>query len=118
VVVEKHERFALFVNRLMAAPCARSAEEAYLLLGNTLNALEDELSGIPLDPSKWASDGRMYPPQSDNARDVAGRPELTRYRSLAHNTYISESGAIRIEKINRDLVLSKPACNGNEVQPP
>ena len=115
---QKRERFAIFAQRLLDAPRVGSAKEAYLLLSDTLNAVEDELTGIPFDLSQWASDGRMYPPQSDSARDVAGRPELTRYRSKAHNTYIAKNGAIRIETVNRELVLSKAGSDGNEVLPP
>jgi hypothetical protein len=118
VTLEKRERLAVFAERLLKAPRASSAEEAYVLLSDTLNAVENEFTSIPFDPSGWANDGRMYPPQSDSARDVDGRPELTRYRSRAHNTYIARNGAIRIETVNRDLVLSKPGSDGNEVQPP
>jgi len=118
VILGKLERFAIFVSRLMAAPCAGSAADAYMLLSDTLNAVEDESSGVPHDPSQWTSDDRMYPPQADSARDVAGRPELTRYRSKGHNTYIADNGAIRIETANRDLVLNKPGCSGNEVEVP
>lgn len=102
MTLKRAERLAIFVSRLMAAPCADSAEEAYVLLSNTLNAVEDEHSGVPYDSDQWASDGRMYPPQSDSIRDIEGRPELTRYRNRAHNTIIGQNGAIRIEKFNHD----------------
>ncbi len=88
------------------------------LLSETLNAVEDEHSGVANDPTQWVSDGRMYPPQADSARDVADRPELTRYRSKGHNTFIANNGAIRVERENRDLVLSKPGCDGMEVDVP
>jgi hypothetical protein len=118
VTLTRAERLAIFVSRLMAAPCADSAEEAYVLLSNTLNAVEDEHSGVTYDLDRSSSDGRMYPPQSDSIRDIDGRPELTRYRSRAHNTFIGKNGAIRIENLTRDLVLSKPGCDGNKVDPP
>jgi hypothetical protein len=118
MTLERRDRFAVFTQRLLDAPCASSAEEVYVLLSDTLNAVESDFTSIPFDPSRWESDGRMYPPQSDSAREVAGRPELTRYRSRGHNTYIAKNGAIRIETANGDVVLSKPGCDGNEVQPP
>lgn len=113
--LEKCERFAIFVERLLATAPVDGAQEAYVLLGQTLNAVEDEFTDIAFDPSNWKADGRMYPPQADSARDVAGRSELTRYRSKAHNTYISANGAIRIDSLNGDVVLSKPGSDGNEV---
>lgn len=66
---------------MRSARPASSAEQALELLASVLNQVEDELSGIPFQPERWQNDGRMYPPLADSARDVEGRPELTRYRS-------------------------------------
>ena len=119
MIRDKRERFAIFVQRLMEAPPASSAEDALMLLSTTLNAVEDEFTDIPFDPSQWMSDGRMYPPQADSARDVPGRSDVTRYRSKAHNTFIAKNGAIRIEVATSSIVvLSKPGSDGNEVLAP
>jgi len=116
VTLDKRERFKIFVQRLMEARRAISAEDALMLLSTTLNAVEDEFTDILFDPSQWMSDGRMYPPQADSARDAPGRPDVTRYRSKAHNTFIAKNGAIRIEDLTGSLVvLSKPGNNGKEV---
>ena len=118
MIVGKRERFALFVRRLSDAPRVSTAEQAHVLLGTTLNGVENEFTTIPFDPSQWASDGRMYPPLAGSARDVPGRADLTRYRSRAHNTYIAANGAIRIETLSGDLVLSKAGRDGSEVHLP
>jgi hypothetical protein len=46
LVRTKSERLALFLERLSAAPTANSAEEALIMLGATLNAVEDEFTTI------------------------------------------------------------------------
>jgi len=98
------ERLASFFERLGAQPPAATHDEAFRLVADTLNAVEDEFSGAAYDPEKHLSDGRMYPPQEDSRRLVEGRKDVVRYRSRGHNTWISETwisenGAIRIEKI-------------------
>jgi hypothetical protein len=101
----KQARLVEFMRRMEAAPAPASADEAMTLLSNTLNAVEDELTDIPFDPDRWMNDGRMYPPQADNARAVDGRADLTRYRSVRHNTWIRTNGAIRIEELQTKAVL-------------
>jgi hypothetical protein len=81
-------------------------------LSQTLTAVEDEFSGVPNDPSRYRSDGRLYPPQADAERSVPGRTDVRRYRSVAHNTYISDDGAILITDTKQRWVFSKPASNG------
>ena len=118
MILEKHERFAIFVERLCVASPVNSAEEALALLANILNGVEEEFTTIPFNPEGWSNDGRMYAPMPDSARDVRGRTDLTRYRSRAHNTFIQANGAIRIESVHGDVVLEKPGSDGNEVNVP
>ena len=110
----KEDRFREFLRRLSAAPPARSGVEALTQLSDMLNAVEDELSGIPYRPERWQSDGRMYPPQEDNARDVPGRHDLVRYRSRGHSTWIRDNGAIEIRDRAGAVVFRKPGSDGGD----
>lgn len=112
----KEDRFAEFLTRLWAAPSASSAEEAFCLLGDTLNQVEDELTDIPYAPEHWQMDGRMYPPHADAVREVPGRDDLVRYRSKAHSTYIRSNGAIEIHDINGTVVFSKSGADGKGIE--
>jgi hypothetical protein len=106
-MLSKQERFRIFLERLEAASAAGSADEALVLIHNILNAVEDEFSGVPYDPLRWETNGRMYPPQEDNLRSVPNRPSLRRYRHVNHNTFVGENGSIRIETIQDEVLLDK-----------
>ncbi len=103
------------MKRLGEADPADSAESALRLLSSILNEVEDLYSGVPYDPSRWRGDGRMYPPQTDSARLVAGRAGVTRYRSRGHNTLIGQNGSIRIEGLGGNAILEKCGLNGEGV---
>src|SRR5690606_6750703 len=106
------ERFQEFLKRLSAAPPAGSGSDALTLLREMLNAVEDQLSGIAYQPEQWQNDGRIYPPQEDNARDVPGRDDLVRYRSRGHSTWIRNNGAIEIRDHTGTVVFSKLGADG------
>jgi hypothetical protein len=110
----KQERFTLFVERLAAAEAVGTHDEAFELIRETLDGVEDEFSGVASNPPAFQTDGRMYPPQTDSARSVPNQLGTTRYRSRAHNTIIGSNGAIRIETIGpkRTIVLEKLGANG------
>lgn len=40
---------------------------------------------------------------------------VTRYRSLGHNTYIAENGAIEIAAVGGDVLLTKAGADGRYV---
>ena len=56
----------------------------------------------------------MYAPRDDNRRSVPGQPSVTRYRSVAHNTYFGQNGAIRIETVEREVLLDKAGADGRK----
>ncbi len=111
----KAERFEEFLRRLGAAPAASSLDEAYRQVCDILNAVEDDLTSIPFDPPRWMEDGRMYPPQADRAFAVTGRPDLTRFRSRHHSTFIGANGAIEVRTDADVVVFSKSGADGRTV---
>jgi hypothetical protein len=105
-----------FCRRLSAAPVVVSFDEAYEQLCDILNQVEDDLTDIPFNPDAWQTDGRMYPPQLDNLRDVPDRPRVKRFRSRRHSIYIADNGAIEIRtEPDGQLTLSKPGADRQEV---
>jgi len=88
-------------------------DEARRQVADILNAVEDDMTSIPYDPTFPLNDGRMYPPQDDSKRVVPGRPDVTRYRSRAHSTLIGDGGAIRIVELTSNaIVIDKPGADG------
>ncbi|WP_420127006.1 hypothetical protein [Longimicrobium sp.] len=113
--VPKRERLDEFFRRLLASPGAGSADEALTQLAQILDAVEDEMSGVPNSPENWQSDQRIYPPQRDAARAVPGHPQMTRFRSRRHNTYVGENGSIEIVALSDRIEVRKPGLDGHGV---
>ncbi len=111
----KRDRLAEFFRRLTVLPRAKSFEDAWSQIYQTLNAVEDELTAIPFDPSNWQSDGRMYPPQADNIHSMPGRPGLKRVRTLGHNIFIAANGAMHFRMLGGSDVFSKPGADGKGI---
>lgn len=111
-MLSKAKRLQKFLQRLQAAPPASSADEAFDLLAETLNAVEDEFSGVPNRPELWETDGRMYPPQEDSNRKCPERPSLRKYRNKGHYDFIGLNGSIRIETLEAEVLLDKPGQDG------
>ena len=114
--MNKDARLEIFYARLQEAAAAQTHDEAYALLCDTLNAVEDEFSGAPNNPVNWRTDGRLYPPQKDRVYAVSGFPEVLRYNSFKHDTYIASNGAIEVKLISSgDVQFSKLGANGKGV---
>jgi len=114
--MDKHARLRLFYERLRAAGPASTHDEAYTLLCETLNAVEDEHSGVTYNPDNFRTDGRLYPPQPDSARRDDVFPDVVRYRNFMHNTFIASNGAIAVKEITKDEVqFSKFGADGKGV---
>lgn len=114
--LDKGQRFAIFLERLATAEPVETHDEAMALIAATLNGVEDEFTSIAFDPLQWKNDGRMYPPQPDSARDVPGRDDVMRFRSVRHNTWISIYGAILIRTLDDKVLLDKPGRSGQKVE--
>jgi len=114
--MKKANRSSLFLKRLKKARKASTFDEAYTLLFDTLNKVEDEYSGAPYNIEQWRTDGRMYPPQMDNARPLEDYPGITRFRTLAHHVFISDKGAILIyNHRSKSIDLSKSGKDGSQI---
>jgi hypothetical protein len=68
--LSKTQRLHVVFNELDDKPPAKSALAALGLVVETLNSVEDRLSGVPREPIPplGADTGRMYPPQPDQIR--------------------------------------------------
>jgi len=118
--VSKTERLEEFFRRLRALPPAGTFEEAWQQIHETLNQVEEELSGIPNHPANWQTDGRLYPPQLDREYPVTGHPLVRRFRSVAHNTLIGANGAMQVRRVKLDplqgeVLFSKAGTDEKEV---
>ena len=109
-------RLQEFFARLGSCRPFTSFEEAYEGLVSTLEAVEDELTGIPNNPQNWKTDGRLYPPQRDNWFEVREHSGITRMRTKAHNVFVASNGAIEIRTVKTDqVVFSKAGSDGRKV---
>ena len=111
----KTERLQVFYRQLKEAPAVTGMDEAVELLARTLLSVEDRISGIERGPGT-RDDGRMYPAKADNRHAVPGRSDIVRYRSRAHNAYISTDGAILIVDLRGKDAFSKPGANGKVIE--
>jgi hypothetical protein len=114
-MLSKKDRLKLFFQRLGEAPAASSADEALHLIAATLNAVEDQHSGVEFNPDAWVDDGRMYPPTEINQRN-SNHARLRRYRSAKHNTFLGENGSITIEDLDGKIFLKKAGADGSTVE--
>jgi hypothetical protein len=112
--MNRSHRFALFLAELEKAPAAHDQASARALLGDIMNRIEEAHSGVPYDPEKWMTDGRMYPPHDDFEQPcpLAG---AVLFHSLGHAILFASNGAIRIEGRRRPnkgrIALDKPGAD-------
>ena len=113
-MISKAKRLQQFLERLQTAPPTSTANEAFDLLAKTLNAVEDEFSGVPFRPENWQTDGRLYPPQGDSRVKCSERPSLRKYRNKEHYTFMGVNGSIRIETWEGEVLLDKAGQDGQK----
>src|SRR4051812_47394187 len=102
-------RLQEFFSRLERQSPFSTLDQAYTALVSTLEEVEDEMTGIENDPSRWQSDGRLSPPQQDHWVPEAGHPDITRMRSRRHYVLISATGALEIQDIRTGSVVFSKA---------
>lgn len=117
--VPKQHRLQEVYRRLVEAPAARTFAEMRRQLDDILNAVEDHLTGIPYDPRRWVTDGRLYPVQDDNVYEVEGHPDVSLLRARGSEIYIAANGAIEIRNAGSGVVeCSKAGADGRGVWDP
>jgi hypothetical protein len=114
-IPSKAERFAEFLRRLGSASPVSNFDEAYSQVCDVLNAVEDNLTQTPFNPSRWMEDGRLYPPQMDNMRDLPGRPKVKQFRNRRHLTLIGRNGAIEIQDLAGRTIFAKTGADGQGI---
>lgn len=93
----RRERLAEVYRRLDTLPAPASAEEALSQLRECLNAVEDELSGIPaVDPPPADGGGRMYFPLPD--RTVIHADGGITARTIGHTITVTPDGHLTIRR--------------------
>jgi hypothetical protein len=114
--VPKAHRLQEVYRRLAEAPAAQTFAEMRRQLDDVLNEVEDQLSGVPYDPRRWVTDGRLYPVQDDNVYDVEGQPRVLLLRARRSEIYIGDNGAIEIrDAASRAVEFSKVGADGRGV---
>ncbi|HYW14109.1 MAG TPA: hypothetical protein VE871_19245 [Longimicrobium sp.] len=114
--VPKSQRLQEVYRRLALAPAAETFTEMRDQLADVLNAVEDQLTGVPYDRRRWQTDGRLYPVQDDNVYGVDGHPDVRLLRARGSMIYIGDNGAIEIQDVVSGAVdLSKPGSDGRGV---
>jgi hypothetical protein len=111
--VSRAQRLQEIYRRLALAPAADTFTEMRAQLDNVLNEVEDQLSGVPFDPPRWVTDGRLYPVQDDNVYQVEGHPRVLLLRARRSEVYIGDNGAIEIRDASSGAVeFSKVGKDG------
>jgi hypothetical protein len=116
--MEIRRRLQEFYRRLGDLPPFASQEEALSEISRVLTEVEDELSGVPRDPTGMPtkSDGRMYPPIPAYAKQC-DLPGVTLYVQTGHQTYIGANGAVLIVSRRTGAPeLDRPGQDGGRIR--
>ena len=111
----RNERLEEFFRRMLEAPASSSFDEAYQKFCSTLDQVEDELTGLPNEPSQWKTIPRNFPPQKDRMSSIQGS-DVKRFENRRHRTYIAPNGAIEVRTIGSVVAhLSIAGSDGRTV---
>lgn len=120
--LSRRARLAEFFRRLLAALPPATHDQAMQLMADTLNAVEDEFSGIAYDPAETGTDGRMYAPKEQYRRPNEECPGVRCYRQVAHKTLVADNGAVEIrarvkqgDEVVETVLLEKAGHDGRKV---
>ena len=114
----KGERLNEIFQRMANAPLCTTFEEAYKLLCDTMDEVEDEMTPYPNEPDRWRELPRLFPPQMDRMSTVqqCDQSVVRRFDSLRHLTYIAENGAMEIRALRKaEALFAKDDKDGNSV---
>jgi hypothetical protein len=118
-LLPKLQRLELFLDRLRGKESASDHDAAMALLSNTLNGVEDEVSGVPYNSEEPGSDGRMYPPNARFRYPKWEQAGIRCYRQVAHATFIANNGAVEIRARTGSelgqIIFEKPGRDGRRV---
>lgn len=102
--ISKSARLNEVFSRLEKAPAADSRESAHRLVRDTLNCVEDELTGLPMYHQNRMS---FFSLEIDAWKDLNKNPCSINLNS--HVAYLYDDGAIRIDRINdSECIFQKP----------
>ena len=102
-VVPKHQRMPVILDHLACSPAAHNALEAYKLLSDVIDQVEDEILGLEtydLKPSRSAlhnTGDRMYVTQLPDIFPVMRYTGVMILVAVRHITFISRYGAIEVQ---------------------
>ena len=102
-----HERLAEFLRRLHSAPAVGTSKEAFALICQLIEQVEDELCPLPRqNPPPAVFTGRMYAPLEDNVERFTNGLIVADTRH--HRIYCRPDGGISIIHVpSRSPVLYK-----------
>lgn len=114
-IPRKAERLQEYFRRLSNATPAASFDQGYQMLCEIMTRVENELTGLPDDPTRWKEIDRMFPPGMDCMRSIPDSA-VKAFDHLRHVTYIASNGAIEIRKRRSiETKFSKRGSDGRSV---
>lgn len=93
---------------------AASFEAAWSDLERTIDEVEDEFSGVPKNPARWQSDGRIYMPQVDSEVRPP-RPWVRKFRTRGHYALFGPNGSVEVQDLKGERIHQRRGADGRGV---